>query len=89
VSDRLALTLPDELVEKIARRAAELVLAEMRESNGAGSPWLSLAQAADYIGVSTRQLQRLIAQGKVRSTTIGRRRLLRRDDLDEAAAREE
>jgi excisionase family DNA binding protein len=89
MSERLALTLPDDVVEAIAARAAELVLEQLDNENGAGSPWLSLAEAAQYLGVSTRQLQRLVARGKVRSTTVGRRRLLHRDDLDEAMAREE
>jgi hypothetical protein len=39
--------------------------------------------------VSERQLQRLVSRGKVRSSTIGRRRLLHREDLDKAATGEE
>ncbi len=89
MTERLALTLPDEVVDAIAARAAELVLERIGNENGPGSPWLSLPEAAQYLGVSKRQLQRLVARGKVRSTTVGRRRLLHRDDLDEAATREE
>jgi excisionase family DNA binding protein len=49
------------------------------------SPWLSLDEAADYLRVSPRTLERQLARGRVRSTSIGRRRLLNRDDLDELA----
>ena len=52
-----------------------------------GSPWLSEDQAADYLGVSKRTVQRMVARKRVRSTTIGRRRLLHRDDLDRAVKR--
>jgi excisionase family DNA binding protein len=55
----------------------------------AASPWLSEDEAADYLGISKRTLQRRVARGLIRSTTIGRRRLLHRDDLDRAAAARE
>jgi excisionase family DNA binding protein len=89
VSDPLALSVPEELVERIAHRAAELVLEQLGAANGSASPWLSLREAANYLRVSERQLQRLVSRGKLRSTTIGRRRLLHRDDLDEMATGED
>jgi excisionase family DNA binding protein len=48
-------------------------------------PWLALDEAAAYMRVSERTLERRIKSGRVRSTTIGRRRLLHRDDLDALA----
>ena len=53
------------------------------------SPWLSIDEAADYLGVSPRTLERRIASGRIRSSEIGRRRLLNRDDLDALAATRE
>ena len=51
----LSLTIPDELLEQVAARAAEL-LAE-RNGNGNGSePWLNVEQAADHLNVSTSEL---------------------------------
>lgn len=85
----LALTLSPDALEAIAQRVAEIVLEQLGETKGFSSPWLSLAEAAHYLRVSERQLQRLLARGKVRSTTIGRRRLLHRDDLDEMATGED
>lgn len=85
----LTLTMSPDALEAIAQRAAELVLEQLGKVNGAASPWLTLTEAADYLRVSERQLQRLLASGKVRSTTIGRRRLVHRDELDVLTAREE
>ena len=68
------------LDELIAERV-ETELAERKEGNG-GTPWLSLRDAADYLCVSERTLERAIARGRLRSSTLGRRRILHRDDLD-------
>jgi excisionase family DNA binding protein len=81
----LCFELPAELVERIAERAAELVLARLAERREAPA-WLSVAEAADYLRLSRRQLERLLARGLLPSTTVGRRRLVRRDDLDGLAA---
>lgn len=62
-----------------------LLLEGEDQPSGACSPWLSLDEAAAYLRVSPRTLERRIVKGSVRSTTIGRRRLLHRDDLDELA----
>jgi excisionase family DNA binding protein len=47
-----------------------------------GSPWLSVSEAAEHLRVSERTLQRMAGRNRVRSSTIGRRRLYHRDDLD-------
>ena len=59
----------------------------MPESEGmpSDSPWLSTAEAAEHLRVSERTLQRLATSERVRSSTIGRRRLYHRDDLDALA----
>lgn len=46
------------------------------------SPWLTLESAARYAHVSTRTLSRAIERGQLRSTCLGRRRLINRADLD-------
>jgi excisionase family DNA binding protein len=50
--------------------------------NGHGSPWLSLDEAAEYVRLSRRTLEREIAKGCLRASAIGSRRLLHRDELD-------
>ena len=80
--DRLAGLLAPDVLAALDDLIAEHV-AELRpELNGYGSPWLSLADAAVYLCVSERTLERAIARGRLRSSTIGRRRILYRDDLD-------
>jgi excisionase family DNA binding protein len=87
---RLEAVLAPELVAAIEALVDERVSEALASAkNGHSSPWLSLGESADYLRVSERQLQRLLARGKMRSTTIGRRRLLHRDDLDNLATREE
>ena len=53
------------------------------------SPWLTLIESADYLRVSESTMERAVARHRVRSSTIGRRRLFHRDDLDALAAGEE
>lgn len=76
-----------QLVREIVREELEQLAEVVGHENG--SPWLSVAEAAIHLRVSERTVQRLIARSRVRSTTVGRRRLLHRDDLDRAAAGEE
>ena len=46
-------------------------------------PWLALEEVADYLRISRRFLERLVSDGKIRTNTIGRRRIVHRDVLDE------
>jgi excisionase family DNA binding protein len=80
----LTLTLTDEQLAELAGRLAPLVLAGIADRDGP-SPWLSLADGAAYLGISERTLEREITRGRLHSSTLGRRRLLHRDDLDALA----
>lgn len=83
---RLGLELSAEQLAELARALKPLVLAELAaEDVPNGSPWFSLAAAADYLSVSARTLEREIGRGGLRSSTLGRRRLIHRDDLDALA----
>ncbi len=82
---RLARALAPEVVAALVQLVDERVAAASASADG-GSPWLSLDEAAAYLRLSQRTLERRIAKGRVRSTTVGRRRLLHRDDLDALAA---
>jgi excisionase family DNA binding protein len=91
--DRLLQSLAPELVEAIEQFVAERVqVAVTADTVTSASPWLGLEEAAQYLRISSRTLERRVAKGRVRSSTIGRRRLLHREDLDEfarAATRED
>jgi excisionase family DNA binding protein len=76
----ITLDIPEDLLEQIARRAADL-LAERRPSNGL-SPWLSAQEAADRLRCDRDRIYDLIALGKLIPRRDGRRVLLHRDDLD-------
>ncbi len=78
----LLVELPPELVDAIVERVKAELVAELRSNGEPVSPWLSVRDAATYLQTSERTLARLIARGRVRSSTVGRRRLLHRDDLD-------
>lgn len=47
---------------------------------------LSVDEAAVYLGVSKRTVWSMIRRGEVESVLLGRRRLLRRDELDRVLA---
>jgi excisionase family DNA binding protein len=68
------------LVDAIAERAAENVL-ERTHAEPTSSPLLSVRDGAPYLGVSERTVERAIARGRLRSSAVGSRRLLHRDDL--------
>jgi excisionase family DNA binding protein len=90
VTDRLPDLLARSLLDAVREDAelrAELraLLLDGEPAEGMPSPWLALDEAAAYLRVSERTLERRIKGGRVRSTTIGRRRLLHRDDLDALA----
>jgi excisionase family DNA binding protein len=67
--------------EKLVRERVAAALAEHDVEHEA-APVLTIAEAADYLRVSQRLVQRLIADGRLRSTRLGRRVLVRRVDVD-------
>jgi excisionase family DNA binding protein len=96
VTDRLLTALDRELARSLlaamredadlrAELRALLLDEEQDEAMASNSPWLALDEAATYLRVSERTLERRVKAGRLRSTTIGRRRLLHRDDLDALA----
>lgn len=78
----LTIGLPAELIDELAERLADL-LAE-RAGQAAGSPWLSLPQAAAYLGFSRDKLYKLSAGRAipVRKKRDGQGLLFHRDELD-------
>ena len=70
------LELPDTIIEAIAQRAAAIVL----EQNGNGSPWLTRAQAAEYLSLPVSRLEK---DRTIPCHREGRRVLYHRNELDE------
>lgn len=69
------------LDRRIERAVAEAVAVALREHDGARA-WLTVSEAASYLRASERTIERRIAGGDVRTTVLGRRRLVARADLD-------
>jgi excisionase family DNA binding protein len=77
----IKLTITDEAIEAIAARAAELVLEQIgREPET--SPYLSVAEAADYLRSSKQRVYDLLSSGRVTRRKDGARVLVERAELD-------
>jgi excisionase family DNA binding protein len=77
-------TFSRELVEAIEQLVDERVKValEAHVDGSSSSPWLTVAEAAEYLRTSERTVQRIMGRKRIRTSAIGRRRLLHRDDLD-------
>ena len=77
-----AIELPEAVIEQVAQRAAEL-LAERHAP--APEPWLTTAEAAAHMGLSTSQLYTLVSQRRrngIPVTKEGSRSFFRASELD-------
>jgi excisionase family DNA binding protein len=79
---QLALSLPPDVVELIAERAAEILAERQVTTASAASPWLSTAGAAEYMACTTGRVHDLVAARVLRPRRDGRRLLFKRDELD-------
>jgi excisionase family DNA binding protein len=85
---QLAFTLPPELVEAIAQRAAEIVLEQLAErAEGEWPEYMTPQQAGRYIGATAQRIYDLRSAGRLpRAFNDGGRALIKRSDLDEYVA---
>lgn len=77
--ESLALVFPDPLVERIARRAAELVSAEIPAQ---ADRWLDVQGAADHLACPKSRIYALVHQREIPHHRDGSRLLFRRGELD-------
>jgi excisionase family DNA binding protein len=61
MSEPITLTLPPELLDALAERVAALLRPEAREEQQPLSPWLDVAGACTYTGLSKDALYKLTA----------------------------
>jgi excisionase family DNA binding protein len=80
----LRVTLPEDAVEEIARRAAEIVLARLAKErlSGGDSPYLTVAEAAEYLRASRQRVYDLLSAGRLSRRKDGARVLVSRSELD-------
>ena len=87
MNDIRALFAP-EVVEALERLVDERVAAALAgRENGSAPEWLTLQEAAEFLRVSPSTLARLLKRGEMRTSYVGRRRLVRREDLVRATQR--
>jgi excisionase family DNA binding protein len=77
--ESLSHPIPQEWVDEIARRAAEMV-AQARRSEA--EPWITVQTAAEHIGCARDRVYALVRQQAIPHEKDGRRLLFRRSDLD-------
>ncbi len=78
----LSLTFPAAVVDAIALRVVELLDERAALAGGQPEPWISVEEAATYLGKPKSRLWDLAAQGAVPHGRDGRSVLFRRSDLD-------
>ena len=80
----LTVAVPDELVQTLAERIAELVVGRLEARPQVASPWLDFEAALAYLGFSRDRLYKLTAARAIpfRKKRGGHALLFRRDELD-------
>ena len=74
----LAVTLPDDLLDEIERR----VTTRLRDEIGTGSPWFTVAQAGDYLGITEQAMRGLLKRRQITAYRPNGRVFVSREDLD-------
>jgi excisionase family DNA binding protein len=77
---QLEIGLPNVTIERIAERAAKLVLERQAEADG--PTWLDAKGAAEYLAAPVSRIHDLVQLRKLTPRRDGRRLLFRRRDLD-------
>lgn len=72
-----------DLIAGIEHLVDQRIAAALAEhENGSELKWLAISEAAEYARVSEPTIARKLRDGQLRSTYVGRRRLVLREDLD-------
>jgi excisionase family DNA binding protein len=69
-------------VEAVAARAAELVLEQLQESAGGGSPYLTIPEAAAYARCKRQRIDDLLSSRRLTRYKDGRRTLILKAELE-------
>ncbi len=76
---QVTLTLSAEQVDLIAERVAAILAGQQQPQQGR---WLTIDQAADYVGAKRQRIYDLRAKGRLSKTGDGGRVLIDRHELD-------
>jgi excisionase family DNA binding protein len=81
------LELPDSVLEEIAQRAAEILLAREPSSNGnTPSPYLTIVEAAELLRSKRHRVDDLLSRGTLTRIKDGTRTLVARAELEDYLA---
>jgi excisionase family DNA binding protein len=78
----VTLTIPSEVVEAIAVRAAEIVTATIAPDINGSTPYLTIPEAAEYLRCSRQRIYDLLSAGRLTRYKDGRRVLVARAELE-------
>jgi excisionase family DNA binding protein len=80
----VGLSLPPEVVEAIAERAAELVLARLADQREteSESPYMTIPEAAEHLRCKRQRVDDLLSAGKLTRHKDGSRTLVERAELE-------
>lgn len=78
----LSVAIPSEFVREVAVQLADVLVERGIIGAVTVSPYLTTAEAADYLRASKQRVHDLTSQGRLRACKDGSRNLYRRDDLD-------
>lgn len=78
----VTIALSADQIEALAERVAD-ILAKDRAQNATRECWLTVDQAADYLGCRRQRIYNLVSQRRLRHRKDGSRVLFRRHWLDE------
>jgi excisionase family DNA binding protein len=77
------LELPDSVLEQIAQRAAEILLAREPISNGnTASTYLTITEAAEFLRAKRHRVDDLLSRGTLTRHKDGSRTLILRSELE-------
>lgn len=77
----VTLTLPPEMVELVAVRAAQLVAEQLEATRP--EPWMTVEQAAEHIAAPRSRIYALVSAGRIPHRKDGSRLLFRASELDQ------
>jgi excisionase family DNA binding protein len=81
--DEISLAIPDELIDALARRVAQIVLAEMEDDlRPSQGRWLRAKDAAEYLGWTRSALYGRVHSQSIPHYKVENMLLFKRDELD-------
>jgi len=79
---QIRISVPAELLEHVAQRAADLAVARLEGRGDPGSPFLTVPEAAAYARCKRQRIDDLLSARRLTRYKDGRRTLVSRAELD-------